>query len=305
MATRKKKPVRSGRGAVTALLVNLAIIIALALALAWSALQANTVLVRRADVALSDLPQVFDGATILYASDIDLCGINTAAKSAALFRQLQALSPDLLILGGDYTSPSLFEVFNGSADDNISHGRQAAARDQFFQALGRFHARLGKYATASPDDLRIPGLTDAFSAAGITPILNARTAITLDGAQLDLVGICSVETIHSAASVPYARDACVIAVAYGPAAIPKVMTTEAMDSGHWADLVLCGHTHGGQVLLFGKSVLPLSAQERTCLAGWSYESGVPILTTSGVGCEGANLRLGSRAEVWLITLRRK
>ena len=29
-----------------------------------------------------------------------------------------------------------------------------------------------------------------------------------------------------------------------------------------------------------------------------------MLVTTGIGCEGANLRLGTQAEVWLITLER-
>ena len=106
------------------------------------------------------------------------------------------------------------------------------------------------------------------------------------------------------AGISYSREACVIVAAYSPALVPRLMTMEASDAGHWADLILTGHTHGGQINLFGRSILTLTAQERGMLSGWSLEAGVPILTTSGVGCEGANLRVGSGAEVWLLTLRR-
>ena len=46
----------------------------------------------------------------------------------------------------------------------------------------------------------------------------------------------------------------------------------------------------------------LDALEQQFGNGWTRETGVPILVTSGMGCEGVNLRLNTQAEVWLITL---
>ena len=80
------------------------------------------------------------------------------------------------------------------------------------------------------------------------------------------------------------------------------MISEAKDSGHWVDLALAGHTHGGQINLFGHGILSLDQREKHYLCGWNRETGVPMLTTSGMGCEGVDMRLGSEAEVWLITL---
>ena len=77
----------------------------------------------------------------------------------------------------------------------------------------------------------------------------------------------------------------------------------AAEAGSCADLVLSGHTHGGQIRLFGKSILSLSNAERRFLFGWNTQSGIPILTSQGIGCEGINMRLGTEPEVWLITLR--
>ena len=46
------------------------------------------------------------------------------------------------------------------------------------------------------------------------------------------------------------------------------------------------------------------AVERRYISGWRRENGVFLLTSQGVGCEGVPLRLGTAAEVHLITLRR-
>ena len=53
-----------------------------------------------------------------------------------------------------------------------------------------------------------------------------------------------------------------------------------------------------------RTLLPLDEQERRYISGWRKENGVFLLTSQGVGCEGVPLRLGTAAEVHLITLRR-
>ena len=135
---------RSGRialGAFAALLLLLAGCVGL------SALVANRVSVRRAEARLTDLPPAFDGTTQLYASDIDLCGLNTAEKSGALFRELQSLRPDILLLGGDYTSVSLLEILNRGEGDADGE-RKLRERSDFFHYISEFSAPLGK--TPSP-----------------------------------------------------------------------------------------------------------------------------------------------------------
>ena len=52
---------------------------------------------------------------------------------------------DLVLLGGDYASPSLFERLNGGADESD-------ARSRFFAALAGFQAPLGIYAISGDND---------------------------------------------------------------------------------------------------------------------------------------------------------
>ena len=72
----------------------------------------------------------------------------------------------------------------------------------------------------------------------------------------------------------------------------------------WCDLILSGHTHGGQMIVGKHSMLTLPPRKPGIPPGWSKESGVFILVSQGVGCEIADLRLGTEAQVHLITLRR-
>ena len=119
-------------------------------------------------------------------------------------------------------------------------------------------------------------------------------------------GNCEAEVDQMVLSFPVMADYCALLMdghvlyathghVYGEDNPPPLMP---------GDVLLCGHTHGGQIRLFGKSILDLSRQEQRYLSGWNTETGQPILTTTGVGCETVNIRLGSTPEVWLITLRR-
>ena len=69
-------------------------------------------------------------------------------------------------------------------------------------------------------------------------------------------------------------------------------------------MILAGGTHGGQMRIGDSTLLSLTERERSYLSGWRKEGGVFLLTSQGVGCEVADLRLNTAAEVHFITLRR-
>ena len=261
-------------------------------------LNARIVHVRYAEVALEDLPASFDGTKILFASDIDLCGLNTPARAADAVMKLQNLRPDLLVLGGDFTSPTLMEVLNKSADTQSMLGRRSA----FFQAISDFHAPMGRFVLIGREDAALSDPSAALRAGGFTPINGTRSQISIGDDALWLVGVDENTEGLSGVGASFRSGQCVLCVAESPDCFPRIVTAEAADSGPWADLCLAGKTHGGQINLFGRSILTLTELEQQFLHGWTRETGTPMLTSSGLGCETANLRLNSQAEVWLLTL---
>lgn len=267
----------------------------------YMALNAFTLHLRRATVRLQDLPPAFEGKTILFASDIDLCGVNSPRRAAEVFNQLEVLKPDMLILGGDYTAPGLMDLIN-QTDVAQFASKKTNARAEFFHYICDFPAAMGRYMIASPED-RLAGDVKALAQEnGFTLLDGTGMPIPLGPDVLWLVGLGEDTDNINALSRHFRQDDCVIALTYSPTQFPAIMTSEASDSGHWVDLNLSGHTHGGQIKLFGRSILSLDPLEQQFLYGWNRETGVPMLVSSGMGCEGANLRLGTQAEVWLITL---
>ena len=280
-----KKSVRGRRLWLPALLLALPMAL-----LGWMYFSARLVHLCPAQVYLQDLPAAFDGAQLLYVSDFNIESAAEARQSAALLQRLSDLAPDLLILGGDYVS--------------LEDAQQA---QPFYDALAAFSVPLGKFAVAGEADSKNAALESALANAGVALLSDRCASVTRDGAQLVIAGLSDVSrklTPYAELGSAFSGDECVLAVAHNPAAYVGVRVSEARNGGAWADLVLAGHNLGGQIRLFGRTLHTLPPQEARCFAGWYYEGDLPMLVSQGLNVPGLPLRLGSRAEVWLITLRR-
>lgn len=304
---RKQTKKKSAAGK-TALYSFLTIAALITLLLIVMYVNARTVHVRYTTVRLRDLPESFNGVRILFVTDVDMLGTNTAGSATALMDRLQALHPDMLLLGGDYASPSLFERLNsGDGQAGSALERQINARSAWIHSLAAYNAPMGKYAVAGEADLVPESLRVAMEAAGVNLLEDEYVVLSRGNDRIGLVGLRETGTemrnLSPIAGKVHPED-CVLVLAHNPAAFVNIQTAEAEGGGSWADLVLSGHTHGGQINLLGRSALTLQEYEQKYLSGWRREGETVLLTSNGVGCTGANLRLNAPAEVHLITLIR-
>jgi uncharacterized protein len=67
-------------------------------------------------------------------------------------------------------------------------------------------------------------------------------------------------------------------------------------------LVLSGHTHGGQIDIFGWRPVSASAGSRRYPAGHYREFGRDLIVSRGLGCSVLPIRIGSRPEINIIEL---
>lgn len=293
----RKRYARGQRRVLPALLVAFVLLGGL---FGWMSLSAALVRVCPAEVYLPDLPAQFDGTTILYISDVNIRNATDAAASERLIRKLEVLQPDLLMLGGDYSAGTVLDALNKTEDvGDAEHARE------FIQSLVNFPAKLGKFAVygeADGDDV-----LGAFAMAGVQLLQDGYVSIEKDGARLTVAGLRDASensTNYDEIGRTFRSDECVLVLAHNPLSYTRIRMAEAQNGGAWADLVLSGHTLGGQIKLFGRMLRPFSEEEARRIAGWYYRDDLPILVSQGLGCRGAKLRLGTRSEVWLITLRR-
>ena len=266
--------------------------------------QSQLVHLKQTTLYLEDLPPAMDGTTMLFVSDINIKSKAEARQTMRLFDKLEALQPDLLLLGGDYSANTLLETLN--SEENASNSAAEAYVLEFIRSLSGFNAPMGKFAVRGEADVD-PALNAAFMQGGVQLLTDSCATVEKNGAQLVIAGLNDSSaglTPYSSLGGYFSGDECVIAMTHNPAGYIGIRVNEARGGGTWADVVLAGHTLGGQIRVFGRNIRTMTEEESRCIAGWYYTDGLPMLVSQGLGCRDADLRFGSQSEVWLITLRR-
>ena len=233
------------------------------------------------DITLAGLPRAFEDYTILHISDphVDM----DRHTIAALGDRVRGLDYDLCVLTGDYRAKT-FGPYQATLE-----GMEHICR----YLKGPIYGILGNH-----DTIRlVPGL----EAMGIRMLLNECVVIERNGAAFYLVGIddahyYGVDNIEKAAhDVP--QDAISILLSHTP---------ETYRNAAYSDfnLMLCGHTHGGQICLPGGFPITWDADcPRRMAAGlWQYHNMIGY-TSVGSGTSIVNVRLNCPAEITLHHLR--
>jgi predicted MPP superfamily phosphohydrolase len=148
----------------------------------------------------------------------------------------------------------------------------------------------------------------AAALGGATILKNGGKVLSRGGEKLIVAGLddwkAGQQDIPKVASAVRGGD-CVLLLSHNPDALPSVAGQLSSDEKPWADLTLAGHTHGGQIALFGHGLFTSSIYGQRYLSGWYEEHGAMMLVSNGVGGYMAPLRLGAPPEAHLITLYRK
>ena len=237
----------------------------------------------------AQLPAAFDGLRIVYLSDIHFGAYFKEPRVRALVERVNALEPDLIILGGDYAEDS------GTAIDFFALRPDFRAKYAVVGVVGN-HDR-------TPPESNLSRLEAEMRAAGVTPLINQTLTLQRDGYTLTLAGIDDYYNGHPdfAAVAEDCRNAdFAIFLPHTPDALPAAA---AVPGDPFCQLALCGHTHGGQIAFFGHALKSSSDYGSRYLSGWYQENGVTFMVSNGVGTSFLPLRLGARPQIHLITLR--
>lgn len=238
----------------------------------------------------ASLPAVFDGFTIAYASDIHYGPFLGEDRAVDLARRLNAMQADLILLGGDYgedtaTSLALFDVLPAL---RAPYGVLAA--------IGN-HDHMG-------DGASFERLLDTIKKWGAYPLLNDARVIIKGGASLCVCATDDIKEGHPkfSALTPHTQGSDFVLFApHSPDIIPS-----ALKQGHFDfDLVITGHTHGGQVAPFSHTIHSSSRYGDRYRSGWMEEEGKRIFVSNGVGTSLLPVRLGAPAQIHHITLRKE
>ncbi|HEV7842761.1 MAG TPA: metallophosphoesterase [Pyrinomonadaceae bacterium] len=238
--------------------------------------------VERREIALSRLPRELNGLRIVHLSDIHHSPFTGTEQIEHAIETANSLEPDLIALTGDY----------------VSHESAYAA--PCAELMGRLRARSGVYAVLGNHDHWTDAalITDLFRAEGIRVLVNEGMRFELGGASFWLAGVddtmVGLEDLQLALAGSRA-DEMKLLLAHNP-----VILRRAARAG--VDLVLSGHTHGGQVTW--RSERSASGRpRRRLLRGLGRQGDTQIYVTRGLGTVVLPIRYGCPPEVSLLELR--
>lgn len=233
-------------------------------------------------IHLRRLPQALDGFRIVQLSDIHHSPFTSREQIRRAVETANNLQPDMIALTGDY----------------ISKERRYAA--PCAELLGKLRARYGVYAVLGNHDHWTDAalITDLFRAEGITVLVNQGMRFEKNGAAFWLAGVddtmVGLEDL-SLALAGASKAEMKLLLAHNP-----IILRRAARAG--VDLVLSGHTHGGQVSL--RSERSVSGRpRRRLLKGLARQDETQIYITRGLGTVVLPVRFGCPPEVSLLELR--
>jgi predicted MPP superfamily phosphohydrolase len=233
--------------------------------------------VRHNALTLAGLPPVFDGFTILHISDMHV-DMNRGAMHR-LIELLHDIDYDICVLTGDYRGKTI-----GSFAETLQGMAQVRAHlpDPVFGVLGNHDSIC-----------MVPGLEDM----GIHMLLNESVTIRRAAERVHLAGIDDahyfrVDNIQKAsADVPHDEFSILLSHT------PEIYRLAAHAN---FNLLLSGHTHGGQICLPGRIPITLDSDlPRHMGSGpWCYQKLVGY-TSVGVGSSVVPVRFNCPPEITL------
>lgn len=243
---------------------------------------AMRVALRENDVPLAVLPPAFDGFTLLHLSDLHLdMNPQLADRLIELVRNVRH---DACVLTGDFRYRT-FGPFEAALD-----------------ALGRLRPYLGDAVYAvlgNHDSIR---MVPRIETLGIRVLMNESEQLGRGAEAIYLAGIDDAHYFRTHSLIKAAHD-----IPRGACAVLLSHTPEPYrHAAHSAfSLMLCGHTHGGQICLPGgiPIVTDSDAPRDFARGPWRY---LDLIGYTSVGCGSSivDVRLNCRPEVTLHRLHR-
>lgn len=242
--------------------------------------------IKKYEFCSEQVPSAFDGFRIVFASDFHYKSKFKEKQLRNAVRAMNSLSPDVLLMGGDY-----------------QEGCEVVP--ELFAALAQVSAPYGKIGVLGNNDYErcTEEIAQAMQFYGMRLLEHQNDTLCKDGQQIIVSGVRNPFDLKQNGISPtraLSPDDLVILLTHTPDYAEDVDISNT-------DLVLAGHTHGGQVTFLGWIVPETGSKYgRRFLTGMSQNSkGIPVITTNGLGTSRKNIRFCAPSEIVLIVLRKK
>ncbi|GGA58285.1 metallophosphoesterase [Edaphobacter acidisoli] len=246
----------------------------------------------RRTIYIDNLPTAFHGFTIAQLSDIHLVEYTEPIFLERVIEHTNALKPDLVLLTGDFVTHGAFSFF-----DSPSSAHRCAEMLTALTAPLRYSI-LGNHDNMFGAQYVIEALT-----THDTPVLiNQNLPIDIKGDRIWLAGTAdaTTSTPNLDLTLPTDPKAPVILMVHEPDYADTVIQHPR---GPLVDLMLSGHSHGGQVRLplLGALVTPPMGEKY--IEGHFRLKRMQLYVNRGIGTVGVPFRLNCPPEITLFTLQ--
>ena len=248
--------------------------------------------VMRHDVAIKNLPRQLEGLTIGQLSDIHAGAFPTSGPVREIVELVMEQKADLLLVTGDWVNFDPRELKN------------------IFPAFEKLRADLGVYGSLGNHDHYMSdadhsALQRGIRAGGVDLLVNENRVLNIDGARLQLAGTDNSGLRQNfadlgAALQGFEDELPTILMAHDPTFWDREVRGQTS-----VDLMLSGHTHGGQV---GLHLLDREYSFAQIVyrqwVGMYRDGSQHLYVNRGLGTTALPIRIGINPELTLLTLRR-
>jgi len=244
------------------------------------------IVVEKKTVGINNLPQVFERFRICQITDVHhspFVGIKFIEK---VVEEANTLKPDLMVLTGDYVDNSHKYI-----EPAVSALRKLKSPNGIMAVLGNHDHWAGAELTK-----------DIFNKYRVHVITNNNRLIEIKDKAICIAGVGDFMEDNQDLKKAFQGV---------PSDMPRILLShnpdyaEVMPKNERVDLVLAGHTHGGQVRLpFSIAPVTMSKYGQKYTGGLVRLANTQVYVSRGVGVVGLPIRFNCPPEITLITLTR-
>jgi predicted MPP superfamily phosphohydrolase len=243
-------------------------------------------------IAIRNLPGAFYGFRIVQISDIHIDEYTEPYFVDRIVKRVNALNPDLVLITGDFVTLGAFTFISAN------HAIHRCA-----EILATLTCPL-RYCILGNHDVGVgaPLVIDALQRNHLPVLVNQQVPIERNGSRLWLGGVEDPGTSHPDLNltIPAQPDGPVILMAHEPDYVNDVLKHPRAPL---VDLMLAGHSHGGQIRLPFLGPLVLPPMGRLYPEGHYHLKNIQLYVNRGLGTVGLPFRLNCPPEITVITLK--
>ena len=241
-------------------------------------------IVKTIKISILDLPKIFKNFKIIQISDLHIGQMMTAATLKKIVNKVNKLNPDLVVITGDIVDGSAKNLLNEIIFLKELKAKKGVyfvtGNHEYYSGVRRWTYEIKKMGikVLNNENVKIKENEEFFYLAGITDSESRRH---------DKKNSTNINKALAGLEINKKK----ILLAHRPTEVEQA-------SEYGVDLVLAGHTHGGQIWPFSYLV----ALQQPYLKGYYKYKNTNLYVNQGTGCWGPPLRLNTFNEITEIIL---